>query len=198
MKTLIIRLYHAHVFFHISRRHKNFLYAHLFIFIIDISQYNRNLGISRYIIKAFLPIGIRLAGSLRGYRYGKTLSRFENPNQLRHHIGMPIPAYRNPAHRLQETPQRREKPLFFHHESSVTTNGKISQFPYKKVPITGMGSHTDNTLRIIGDINLHRPPEESQYKRADCPLHIIYQAFKAAKSSKIPSIASSKSARSFR
>ena len=161
MKTFIIRLYHAHVFFHISRRHKNFLYAHLLILIIDIGQYNRNLGISRYIIKAFLPIGIRLAGSLRGYRYGKTLSRFENLNKLRHHIGMPIPTYRNPAHRLQETSQRREKPLFFHHESSVTTDRKISQFPYEKVPITGMGSHTDNTLRIIGDINHHRPPEKS-------------------------------------
>ena len=77
------------------------------------------------------------------------------------HTGMPIPTYRNPAHRRQKTSQRREKPLFFHHESSVTADRKISQFPYEKVPITGMGSHTDNTLRIIGDINLHRPPEKS-------------------------------------
>ncbi len=125
-------------FFHISRRHKNFLYAHLLILIIDIGQYNRNLGISRYIIKAFLPIGIRLTGSLRGYRYGKTLSRFENLNKLRHHIGTPIPTYRNPAHRRQKTSQRRGKTTLFHHESSVTADRKISQFPYEKVPITGM------------------------------------------------------------
>lgn len=160
MKTFIIRLYHAHVFFHISRRHKNFLYAHLLILIIDIGQYNRNLGISRYIIKAFLPIGIRLAGSLRGYRYGK---RFRDLK-----ISTSCDTISVCLSLLTGTPPidfkrlpKGGKTTLFHHESSVTTDRKISQFPYEKVPITGMGSHTDNTLRIIGDINHHRPPEKS-------------------------------------
>lgn len=125
--------------FHISRRHKNILYAHLLILIIDISQYNRNLGISRYIIKAFLPIGIRLTGSLRGYRDGK---RFRDLK-----ISTSCDTISVRLSLLTGTPPidfkrlpKGGKTTLFHHESSVTADRKISQFPYEKSQLLVWGA----------------------------------------------------------
>lgn len=149
-EILQIELDFAEVFLQISGGHEFLFTNDEFLRIVDADYDNGDTGFQGYVIEAFLPVGIGLAGTFGG---NGQVENFATVAGIDHLIDQRIAATAIDGHSSHGTEYRSqgpEEPLLLHHELSLATNGGIEQFADEEIPVAGVGTTTDDILGMVG------------------------------------------------
>lgn len=131
MKVLEIEFYLMHILFKISRRHYCLGGSYGLGRIIYTDEHDGNLCFQCNEVKSLFPVRVGFTRSFRGDGQMELFAFGKFVGHLVYQGSIPAPVYRYAADGFEYQSQRKEKPLFFHHEAGLPSDGAVKQFADK-------------------------------------------------------------------
>lgn len=158
LEVFQVELDFTHVLVQIARGDEFLLASNQFLLVIDTDDDNGDTSLEGYVIEAFFPVWIGLAGSLGSDGQVEHFATVAGFDHLIDQRIAPATMDWHTTHGTEDGSQGPEEPLLLHHELGLAANGGIEEFSDKEVPIAGVRTATNDILGMVGDGDTGVPP----------------------------------------